>query len=95
MLRPDPYFSHIMWYVYIIRCKDGTLYTGATTDINRRIREHNKRKGARYTRPRSPVKLMFSQRIANRSKALKREIEIKSFTRKRKLKLIKGEGKDV
>ncbi|MBM3245617.1 MAG: GIY-YIG nuclease family protein [Candidatus Omnitrophica bacterium] len=79
------------WFIYIVRCSDKTLYTGITTDIARRIKEHNtsKKKGAFYTRNKTPVKLVFKENAANRSKALKREREIKSFTRKEKLGLIK------
>jgi Predicted endonuclease containing a URI domain len=78
-----------MWYVYIVRCSDGSLYTGITTDIDRRISEHNSGKGARYTQWKSPVVLAYHENSANRSEALKREAEIKSWPRSRKLLLIK------
>ena len=77
-----------MWHIYILRCNDGTLYTGTTTDINRRLKEHNTRKGGAYTRARLPVKLVYKERCRTRSKALKREAQIKSLTRAKKLALI-------
>ncbi len=77
-----------MWYIYVIRCNDGTLYTGATTDIGRRVKEHNKKKGGRYTRSRLPVKLVYNEKCATRSKALRREAEIKSYPRVEKLSLV-------
>ena len=78
------------YYVYIVECKDKTLYIGITTDINRRIKEHNSSgKGAKYTRSRRPVKLAFFEKVKNRSCATKREYEIKKrYTRKKKLILI-------
>ena len=77
-----------MWHIYILRCKDGTLYTGSTTDIDRRLKEHNKQKGGAYTRSRLPVALMYKEDCANQSTALKREAEIKGLRRREKLKLI-------
>ena len=77
-----------MWYVYIIRCSDGTLYTGTTTDINRRIKEHNRKKGGAYTRVRLPVKLSHKETFPTRSQAQKREHEIKGWSRPEKLRLI-------
>ena len=78
-----------MWYVYIIKCSDGSLYTGVTIDINRRIGEHNAKKASNYTRVRTPVKLVHKENHPNRSSALKREAEIKSWPRNKKLALIK------
>jgi len=77
-----------MWYVYIIRCNDGSLYTGITTKISRRISEHNQQKGSKYTRSRLPVKLVHKEAHPSKSSALKCEYKIKSWTRKKKLKLI-------
>ena len=79
-----------MWYVYMIRCSDGSLYTGVTTDIKRRISEHSSGKGASYTQGRTPVTLVYNERRPNRSKAMKREAEIKSWPRGKKSDLIKG-----
>jgi len=79
-----------MYYLYILNCVDNTLYTGITTDLDRRIEEHNSSaKGAKYTRVRRPVVLVYSKEYADRSSASKREYEIKKkMSRKEKLKLI-------
>ena len=76
------------WFVYILRCRDSSLYTGVATDVARRFAEHRAGTGARYTRSHKPVKVVFRQRTASRSKALKREAEIKKWPRKQKLELI-------
>lgn len=75
-------------YVYIVECSDGTLYCGYTTDIKRRVNEHNSANGAKYTKGRRPVNLKYSEKLDSRSSALKREIEIKKLKRENKLKLI-------
>ncbi|MCF7887202.1 MAG: GIY-YIG nuclease family protein [Candidatus Omnitrophica bacterium] len=75
------------WQVYIIQCKDKTLYTGITNDLTRRIRDHNSGNGCRYTKYRRPVKLIHSEEKPTKSEALKRESHIKSLTRAKKLKL--------
>lgn len=78
-----------MYYVYIIKCSDKTLYTGITTDLKRRIAEHNSSKlGAKYTSSRRPVKLVYSEKFKTRSTASKEEVRIKKLTRFEKLKLI-------
>jgi putative endonuclease len=78
-----------MYYFYLLKCVDGTLYTGITTDLERRVREHNENKlGAKYTLARRPVRLVFSQKFQNRSSALKAEMRIKKMKRGEKLKLI-------
>ncbi len=79
-----------MWHVYIISCSDYSLYTGITTDISRRIKEHNSGKGGHCTTARRPVKLLYKEAYPDRSQALKRESEIKSWTRNKKLALIKS-----
>ena len=77
------------WFVYILQCKDKTLYTGVTTDLDRRIVEHNSEKSVtRYTRSRQPVKLLYQECVADRSSACKREAEIKQLNRQQKLQLI-------
>lgn len=76
-----------MWYVYILECADGTLYTGITTDVNKRLDTHNKGKGAKYTRGRRPVVLLASFPVETKSIALKEEYRIKQLTREEKLKL--------
>jgi putative endonuclease len=76
-----------MWYVYIIECSDGTLYTGITTDVNKRIETHNKGKGAKYTKTRLPVVLRATFDGFDKSTAAKEEYRIKQLTRKEKLDL--------
>lgn len=79
-----------MYYVYIVLCNDNTLYTGITTDVQRRVIEHNSSdRGARYTRIRQPVILQYSQPFKNRSLASKEEARIKKLSRTEKLLLIK------
>ena len=73
----------------MLKCSDDTLYTGITTDIQRRLEEHNSSpKGAKYTRVRRPVELVYTQELEDRSSACKREYEIKQFKREEKLRLI-------
>ena len=79
-----------MVYVYIVECKDGSLYTGWTTNIERRIDEHNQGKGAKYTRSRAPVKLRHFETYDTKKEAMRREWEIKQLTRRNKLKLIEN-----
>ena len=77
------------YYIYIVRCSDNTLYTGITTDVKRRVEEHNNsEKGAKYTKLRRPVSLVYSEASQDRSSASKREYVIKKLTRKEKLELI-------
>ena len=80
----------MIWYLYILKCVDNSLYTGITTDIQRRIKEHEHGKGAKYLRGRSPLKLIYSEELENQTQALKREREIKSWSRQKKLLLIKS-----
>ena len=77
----------LKFYVYIIECSDGTYYTGYTNDLDKRIKKHNKGKGAKYTRGRTPVTLIYQESYPSKSEALKREYEIKSLSRKKKEKL--------
>ena len=80
-----------MYYLYILKCVDKTLYTGITTDLKRRINEHNSSKlGAKYTSSRRPVKLVYSRKFKNRSMASKEEARIKSLTRVEKIEWIKN-----
>lgn len=76
------------WFVYIVKCCDGTLYTGVTNDLDERVKQHNLGKGAKYTRARKPVNLIYSEKCDSRSTALKREAEIKKLTRAQKQALI-------
>jgi putative endonuclease len=79
-----------MWFVYIVQCADQSLYTGSCTNVLRRLHEHNHddKKGARYTKVRRPVQLVYQEECANRSTAGKREAAIKKLTRQKKLQLI-------
>lgn len=77
-----------MHYVYIAECSDGTYYTGYTTDVERRIKEHNQGTGAKYTRGRLPVLSVYSEEYETRSQAMKREYEIKQLTREEKEAII-------
>ena len=77
------------FYCYILECSDGSYYTGWTTDPERRLRQHNRGIGARYTRSRRPVCLAYMEEQPDRSSAMRREIRIKRMSRKRKGKLIK------
>ena len=78
-----------MHFVYIIQCKDETLYTGWTTDVDARVNAHNEGAGAKYTKGRGPVSLLYSEPFDNKSDALKREIAIKKLSRVEKLKLVR------
>ena len=78
-----------MYYLYILQCADGTLYTGITVDIGRRVREHNTtRLGAKYTRSRRPVKLVYAKKFRNRAAASRAESRIKRLSRAEKQKII-------
>jgi len=79
------------WFLYVVKCSDGTLYCGITVDIDRRIRAHNGviSGGAKYTRSRRPVALVFLKKIGSRSDATKEELNFKRLTRAKKLELIK------
>lgn len=81
------------WHVYILRCADGTLYTGITTDLERRLEEHNTSdRGARYTRSRRPVRLAWSEEAENHAAASRREHGIRRLGRHGKLELLAGRG---
>ena len=83
------------WWVYILRCGDGTLYTGMAADVEKRLQTHNAGKGARYTRIRLPVELVYREPCESRSGALRREAAIKRLCRQEKLELIQnGENSD-
>lgn len=78
-----------MYFIYILKCSDRTLYTGSTNDLNKRVLAHNSGKtGAKYTRGRRPVELIYSEKFKSKSKALKREWEIKQMEREEKFNLI-------
>jgi putative endonuclease len=79
-----------MYYLYILRCADGSLYTGITTNLKRRFQEHKNKKGGKYTKSHAVKAIVHTERFATRSAALKREAEIKSWPRHKKLMLIQN-----
>lgn len=78
------------WYLYILRCADGTLYTGIARDVEARFAQHSCGKGAKYTRGRGPLELVYREECVDHSTALKRELAVKAMSREEKLNLIKG-----
>ena len=80
------------WSVYILRCADGTLYTGIAPDVEKRVALHNAGKGAKYTRGRGPVELVYREELEDRAAASKREYAIKQLSRAEKLALMEREG---
>ena len=82
-------------YVYILRCSDGTLYTGWTNDLEQRMKNHNLGKGAKYTRGRLPVRLVYYEVLATKQDAMKREYAIKHMSRKDKLSLLQNSDKKI
>ncbi|MCD8382898.1 MAG: GIY-YIG nuclease family protein [Clostridiales bacterium] len=83
-----------MFYVYIVKCSDGTLYTGSTTNVSRRVRTHNAGKGAKYTRSRRPVALVYQEETESWPAALRREAAIKRLPRAKKIALIQRAGSE-
>lgn len=81
-----------MWYIYILTCKDGSLYTGITTDVSRRFNEHKNKTGGHYTRSHPVKSIAYTEKAKTQSKALKREYQIKNLKREEKLKLIKAKS---
>ena len=82
-----------IWHIYMVRCSDGTLYTGITNDLEKRIEAHNSGKdGARYTRSRRPVKLVYSEQVESKSAAAKLEYQLKKLPRLKKIRLIKDKN---
>lgn len=82
------------WFVYVLRCNDGTLYTGITNDLERRVAAHEAGTGAKYTRARRPLRLVLQEPATDRGTALRREAEIKKLSRARKLDLIQSPSSD-
>lgn len=77
-----------MFYVYVLRCKDDSLYTGYTNDLDNRIKKHNEGKGAKYTRGRRPIELVYSCQYKTKSEAMKAEAKFKKLNKNQKIKLI-------
>ena len=87
----DPWMSgHPTWFVYILRCSDGTYYTGHAHNLENRLAAHNAGKASKYTAPRRPVSLVYRESFASRSKAAKREYQIKQWNRAKKDALVRG-----
>lgn len=84
-----------MNYVYILKCSDNTLYTGWTTSLERRLKAHNNGKGAKYTKPRLPVEIVYFEEFQDKKEAMKREYAIKQLSREEKLNLISGFRKEI
>jgi len=82
----------VSWTVYVLRCRDGSLYTGMTNDLKHRLTVHRSGKGGAYTRSRLPVRLVYAERRASRGSALRREAEIKRLPRRAKLVLVRSTG---
>ena len=86
----------VSWFVYMLRCRDGSLYTGYTDDVRRRLAVHCAGKGAKYTRSRLPVELVYQEELPDKSSALRREAAIKKLSRQQKLNLVEGQpGRSV
>ena len=83
------------WLLYILECKDGTLYTGITDNLQRRLDAHKSGKGAKYTKGRAPLTLRYTEQCGNHSQALRREIEIKKLTRQEKIALFRTDQTEV
>lgn len=84
-----------MNYTYIVKCKDGTLYTGWTNNLEKRIKDHNEGRGAKYTKSRRPVALVYYETFETKEEAMRREYAIKRLERKEKLKLMKETKEEV
>jgi predicted GIY-YIG superfamily endonuclease len=80
------------WLLYVLKCRDNTLYTGITIDVSRRVQQHNSGTASRYTRSRLPVMLIFSEPCRSRSQALKKEYAMKRLTRKKKEEYLRDNG---
>ena len=84
-----------VWFLYILRCKDGSLYTGITTDVAKRLEAHRSGKGAKYTRGRGPLELLYQEDCGTHSQALKREYAVKNLTRQEKEQLILSKNREA
>lgn len=78
-----------MWFVYVLLCEDQSLYTGITNDLDKRFLEHKSGKGGGYTRSHQPMKMVYSEEVSSKSEALKREFEIKSWSRSKKIQMLR------
>ena len=86
----------MIWYLYVVRCRDDSLYTGITVDVERRVHEHNtSRRGAKYTRSKRPVTLIYSEALSDRSSAQKRENSFKRLSRNDKIIFLRERGVEL
>lgn len=83
--------QNTLYYVYILECADGSLYTGITNNLEKRLKIHNEGKASKYTRSRLPVKIVYKEEVMGKGKALSREIEIKKLEREDKLRMLKND----
>jgi predicted GIY-YIG superfamily endonuclease len=93
MISREDHYNHTVFFVYMVRCADGTLYTGLARDPENRVTVHNTGKGAKYTRSRLPVTLVYTEECESLSAALKRERQLKPLSRAKKEALIAGCGR--
>lgn len=77
-----------MWFVYILQCVDGSLYTGYSNDLRQRLKDHQNGKGGHYTRSHKPSKIIYKEKFVTKTQALKREYEIKKWSREKKMKIL-------
>lgn len=77
-----------MWFVYVLLCEDSSLYTGVSNDLEKRFLDHKNGKGGHYTRSHKPIKIIYSEQLSTQSEALKRESEIKSWSREQKIRIL-------
>lgn len=77
-----------MWYIYILLCEDGSFYTGASNNPQKRFQDHKNGKGGAYTRSHKPIKILYTEELSSKSEALKREIQIKGWSKGKKIKLL-------
>lgn len=89
-INPSPVQNEIEWFLYMIRCKGGVLYTGITTDIDRRFAQHQAGKGAKFLRGKSPLELVFHRKVGSHSAALKLEIAVKKWPKSEKEAVLKS-----
>ncbi len=82
-----------MWYLYLVRCNDGSLYTGISTDVQRRIADHQRNRGARRLRGRGPLELVYAQPVGSHGMALRLEHQVKRLSRAEKERLVRGEAR--
>ena len=82
-----------MWFLYLVRCNDGSLYTGISTDVQRRFTDHQQNRGARRLRGRGPLQLVYSEAVGDRSRALRLEHRVKRLSRAEKERLVRGEAR--